>query len=274
MKLDPSECTFGMEAGKFLGYVATTKGIKSDPEKVKVILRSTTPKEKAVLTLTHTTRSLRKLFRTYKVSVVTDGPIEEVLKGSGTTGRLAPWAAELRTYHISYIQRKGAEGQIVKKFFGQGEQVLQTSYKSNEGTSGAKKEPQEELTLMPRAWRLYVGRESNKEGLEDNMDYEALLARLVASTGRGMQDLHVFVDSKCLVDCVEGIRCQEQKNQRGIGKVSINLTRSLNQEVSVGVKTRPSMEVQAKLPEKIGNVSKKAASGRSSPTWEDHSGSN
>ncbi|GKA54769.1 hypothetical protein Tco_0753718 [Tanacetum coccineum] len=206
MKLDLSECAFGMEAGKFLGYVATTEGIKSNPEKVKVILRSTTPK---------------------------------------------------------------------------GEQVLQTLYKSNEGTSGSKKEPQEELTPMPRAWRLYVGRESNKEGLEDNMDYEALLARLVASTGRGMKDLHVFVDSKCLVDCVKGIGCQEQKNQRGrkpkIGNtnmVSINLTRSLNQEVSVGVKTRPSVEVQDKHQKKIGNVSKKAASGRSSPTWEDHSESN
>ncbi|GJQ99182.1 reverse transcriptase domain-containing protein [Tanacetum coccineum] len=74
--------------------------------------------EKAVLVLIHTIRYLRKLFRTYKVSVVTDGPMEEVPKGLGTTGKLALWAVELRTYHISYIQRKEAEGQTVKKFSG------------------------------------------------------------------------------------------------------------------------------------------------------------
>ncbi|GKC52293.1 hypothetical protein Tco_1075038 [Tanacetum coccineum] len=44
MKIDPIECTFGMKEGKFLGYVVTTEGIKADPEKVKVILRITTPK--------------------------------------------------------------------------------------------------------------------------------------------------------------------------------------------------------------------------------------
>ncbi|GJW90621.1 hypothetical protein Tco_0168174 [Tanacetum coccineum] len=43
MKIHPSEFTFGMEEGKFLGYVAATEWIKADLEKVKVILQSTTP---------------------------------------------------------------------------------------------------------------------------------------------------------------------------------------------------------------------------------------
>ncbi|GJR71357.1 hypothetical protein Tco_0083722, partial [Tanacetum coccineum] len=38
-------------------------------------------------------------------------PMEEMLKLSGTKGRLAKWVAELRTYHVSYVQRKEAEGQ-------------------------------------------------------------------------------------------------------------------------------------------------------------------
>ncbi|GKC71989.1 reverse transcriptase domain-containing protein [Tanacetum coccineum] len=45
-------------------------------------------------------------------------------------------------------------------------------------------------------------------------DYEALLAGLAASTNQGMKDLHVFIDSLTLVA----------------------------QEVSVGIKTRPSVE--------------------------------
>ncbi|GJR83598.1 reverse transcriptase domain-containing protein [Tanacetum coccineum] len=78
-----------------------------------------TPTEKAVLTLVHTARSSRTTFRKHQVKVITDRPVEEMLKLSGTEGRLAKWAAELRTYHVSDI-----EGQVVKKFFGQGEQTL------------------------------------------------------------------------------------------------------------------------------------------------------
>ncbi|GJS82931.1 reverse transcriptase domain-containing protein [Tanacetum coccineum] len=205
MKIDPSECTFGMEKGKFLGYVATIEGIKSDPEKVKGLEICYTAKEKALLALIHTTRCLTNIFRTYKVSVVTDSPKEDILKVLETTRQQALWAAELRTYHVSYIRRKEAKGKIVKKFFGKGEQVLQVPGKNNEGASIAREKPQDELTPTPRALRLYVGRESNKEGsrvgmvmvdpeekeyshaiclnfyaFEDDIDYEALLAGLVA----------------------------------------------------------------------------------------------
>ncbi|GJU73641.1 hypothetical protein Tco_1265046 [Tanacetum coccineum] len=48
----------------------------------------------------------------------------------------------------------------------------------------------------------------------------------------------------------------------------------LKQEVSVGVKTKTSVEAQDKLPEKARNVSKKTASGKSIPTWEDRKGNN
>ncbi|GKB57220.1 reverse transcriptase domain-containing protein [Tanacetum coccineum] len=82
-----------------------------------------TPTEKMVQALIHTTRSLRTTFRKHKVTVVTDGPMEEILKLSGREGRLAKWPAKIRTYDISYIHRKEAEGLVVKKFFRQGEQV-------------------------------------------------------------------------------------------------------------------------------------------------------
>ncbi|GJX66733.1 reverse transcriptase domain-containing protein [Tanacetum coccineum] len=85
-----------------------------------------TPTEKRVQALIHTARSLRTVFRKHKVKVVTDGPMEETLKLAGREGRLGKWATEIRTYDISYVQRKEAEGPIVKKFFGQGEQVEET----------------------------------------------------------------------------------------------------------------------------------------------------
>ncbi|GKD18636.1 reverse transcriptase domain-containing protein, partial [Tanacetum coccineum] len=46
-----------------------------------------TPTEKMVHALIHMTKSLRAIFRKHKVKVVTDGPIEKILKLSGKEGR-------------------------------------------------------------------------------------------------------------------------------------------------------------------------------------------
>ncbi|GJY17195.1 reverse transcriptase domain-containing protein [Tanacetum coccineum] len=112
-----------------------------------------TPMEKRVQALIHTTRSLTKIFRKHKVKVVTDGPMEEILKLSGKEGRLAKWATEVHTYDISYIARKEAEGLVMKKFFSQGEQVKRTPDTNEGGTLTLSKKLQVKSTPTPRAWR-------------------------------------------------------------------------------------------------------------------------
>ncbi|GJR64787.1 reverse transcriptase domain-containing protein [Tanacetum coccineum] len=183
-----------------------------------------TPMEKRVQAPIHTTRSLRKIFRKHKVKVVTNGPMEEILKLSEKEGRLAKWVAEIRTYDISYIPRKEAEGLAMKKFFGQGEQVEGTPNANEGGTFTLSKKLQAKSTPTPRVWRLYLGKETIEESLgvgiilvspEEKMhsyairltlnapnhvmDCEALLTGLAASTNQGMKDLHVFIDSLTLV---------------------------------------------------------------------------
>ncbi|XP_056847422.1 uncharacterized protein LOC130498094 [Raphanus sativus] len=37
MKLNPSKCSFGVSSGKFLGYIATHRGIEANPEQVRAI---------------------------------------------------------------------------------------------------------------------------------------------------------------------------------------------------------------------------------------------
>ncbi|GKF01965.1 hypothetical protein Tco_0028888, partial [Tanacetum coccineum] len=126
----------------------------------------------------------------------------------------------------------------------------------------------------------------------------------VASVGRGMKDLHVFAHSKFLVDQVEGnmvLRIKGAKRYReeimdatspfhrfritylpkalnpkaetltGVASIRLEFRK---QEVSVGVKIKTSVEAQDKLPKKARNVSKKTASGKSIPTWEDRKGNN
>ncbi|GJX73611.1 reverse transcriptase domain-containing protein [Tanacetum coccineum] len=130
------------------------------------------------------------------------------------------------------------------------------------------------------------------------MNYEALLAGLVALAVKGMKDLHVFINLQILVDHVEGNRipAMEQENRyreeimdattpfhrfrithlpKILNPKAKMLTRLatiqlefLNQEVSVGIKTRP-MESYEKERRAIG----KMPMGKPNYNWET-SGSN
>ncbi|GJU68132.1 hypothetical protein Tco_1254391 [Tanacetum coccineum] len=158
-----------------------------------------TPTEKMVQALIHTTRSLRTTFR----------------------------------------KHKEAEGSVVKKFFGQGEQMQKTPNANKEETSNLSKKLQAKLTPTPRAWRLYLGKEVIKEGLgvgiilvspdekmhsyairlkfnafDHAMDCEALLAGLVIFSIKCMKDLYVFIDSLTLVAQIEGNHMPPTKQQR------------------------------------------------------------
>lgn len=46
MKLNPSKCSFGVRAGKFLGYLITKKGIKANPDQLRSVLNLTDPRNK------------------------------------------------------------------------------------------------------------------------------------------------------------------------------------------------------------------------------------
>ena len=38
MKLNPSKCAFGVSLGKFLGFMVSHRGIKTNPDKIQAIL--------------------------------------------------------------------------------------------------------------------------------------------------------------------------------------------------------------------------------------------
>ncbi|GKD58565.1 reverse transcriptase domain-containing protein [Tanacetum coccineum] len=44
MKLNPKKCSFGVEEGKFLGYMVTSEGIRANPKKTKAISDLQSPK--------------------------------------------------------------------------------------------------------------------------------------------------------------------------------------------------------------------------------------
>lgn len=43
MRLNPSKCTFGVQAGKFLGFMLIARGIKANPYKCRAVLEMRSP---------------------------------------------------------------------------------------------------------------------------------------------------------------------------------------------------------------------------------------
>ena len=53
LRLNAEKCTFGVEAGKFLGYLISTRGIEANPDQIEAVNRlkpPSNPKEVQVLT--------------------------------------------------------------------------------------------------------------------------------------------------------------------------------------------------------------------------------
>ncbi|GKB78536.1 reverse transcriptase domain-containing protein [Tanacetum coccineum] len=173
--------------------------------------------------------------------------------------------AEVRIYDISFIQRKEAKGSVVKKFFGQGEQVQETPDENERGMINLSKKLQAKSTPTPRAWRLYLGKETIKEGsgvgiilvsLDEKMhsyairlkfnasdhviDCETLLAGLAAFVSKGMKDLHVFMDSPKLIAQTKGNHMpateQEMKYKKEIMEATTPFHRYQNKTIAGGDK--------------------------------------
>nr|GEV96846.1 hypothetical protein [Tanacetum cinerariifolium] len=207
MKLNPKKYLFGMEEGKFLGYIVTSEGIMDNPEKQRLswtcphqglltneavsamlptkrygkkmpihyVSRSLqgaktnyAPMEKLALALVYAARRLRRYFQAHPIKVITDSPIEKVLNKSRASGRAS----------------------------------------NNEGSRAG-------LILIARddveysyALRLNFSNSNN------DAEYEALLAGLRIATEMQVKNIHAFVDSKLVASQVKG--SYEAKGERMI----------------------------------------------------------
>nr|GEW08595.1 reverse transcriptase domain-containing protein [Tanacetum cinerariifolium] len=166
---------------------------------------------------------------------------------------------EIRTYDTSYIQRKEVKGSMMRKFFGEGEQVGKMPNANKEETLNLTKKLHTKSTPTPRAWRLYLCKEAIEEGLgiviiqvipkekmylyaiwlkfkasNYAMDCEALLVGLAAFANQGIKDFYVFNDSLTLVAQVEGNHTPATKYKRRSVKRIVNYKARIPQLGSIG----------------------------------------
>jgi len=72
--------------------------------------------EKAALAVVFSARRLRHYFQSFTVVVMTDLPIQKVLKKPDVAGRMVKWAVELSEFDIKYEPRGPIKGQIFADF--------------------------------------------------------------------------------------------------------------------------------------------------------------
>ena len=74
------------------------------------------PLEKLVLALVHAIRKLPHYFQAHTIYVLTEYPLQSLLKRSDFTGRIAKWGTRLGSFDIRYRPRSLVKGQVLTDF--------------------------------------------------------------------------------------------------------------------------------------------------------------
>ena len=74
------------------------------------------PLEKLVLALVHATKKLPQYFQAHTVFVLTEYPLQLLLKRSDFTGMIAKWGTRLGSFDIQYKPWNAVKGQVLANF--------------------------------------------------------------------------------------------------------------------------------------------------------------
>ncbi|XP_016196290.1 uncharacterized protein LOC107637382 [Arachis ipaensis] len=179
MRLNPEKCAFGVQGGKFLGFMLTSRGIVANPEKCEAILKMNSPKT-----------------------------IKEILTKPELAGRLIKWSVELSEYDIQYQPRKTPRLQILADFIAElttTDNQTEKSWKlyvdsaSNKEGSGAGVTLKEGEQVIAEQSLQFSFTASNNQA-----EYEALLAGLKLAQDLQISKLTVYCDSLLVVQQIKG----------------------------------------------------------------------
>nr|XP_023905133.1 uncharacterized protein LOC112016905 [Quercus suber] len=172
------------------------------------------PLEKLVLALIHATRKLPHYFQAHTVHVLTEYPLQLLLRRSDFTGRIAKWGTRLGSFDIRYRPRNSVKGQVLADFIAEfspkekGEivcrletrpwKVFVDSASSSMGAGSGVVIVTPEGIRLEHSFRLGF-RASNNEA-----EYEAFLAGLRAASSLGAREVELYSDSRLVVNQVQG----------------------------------------------------------------------
>ncbi|XP_056698514.1 uncharacterized protein [Spinacia oleracea] len=234
MKLNPTKFSFGVSAGKFLGYIVTQRGIEASPDQIRAIIniqsprniKESKPKEGEVLQLYlafSTTAVSAVLAREDKKQQLPIYYISKSLLEAETrpelTGRMEKWTMALGGFDIKYQPRTAVKSQALADFVADFSPDLE-------------KIADDEVKLInniEETWTLFVDGSSNFRGAglgvvlkspqgdmitqaiccdfkatNNEAEYEALIAGMTLAEELGAIGLNTFSDSQLIVNQING----------------------------------------------------------------------
>ena len=72
--------------------------------------------QKLLYTLLVASRKLRHYFQGHPVKVVTERPLEQILRNSNATGRVAEWAIELQEFELTFVTTSTIKSRALAEF--------------------------------------------------------------------------------------------------------------------------------------------------------------
>ena len=162
--------------------------------------------EKLAFALIIATRRLKPYFQVHTIVVLTDKPLRKAMSSPEVAGQMALWAVELSEFDIQYRLRTAVKGQVVADFIAE--------FTLGDGQVAEEK----------RQWDIYTDRSSNRraggagvviqtlEGdkiqcmirlefpiTNNEVEYEALVARLDLAKAAGVEDIVIHCDSQVVM---------------------------------------------------------------------------
>ena len=120
------------------------------------------PLENAILAVVQATRKLSHYFQAYIVVVLTQLPLQPLLRKYDYTGRVAKWATILGAFDIKYMTRTSVNGQVLADLVAEFAKPLleeNGEWPSMDGKSVGMISLQE-----PLSWKVYVDNAANQRG--------------------------------------------------------------------------------------------------------------
>ncbi|XP_021980658.1 uncharacterized protein LOC110876804 [Helianthus annuus] len=182
------------------------------------------PLEKLALALVFASRRLRRYFQGHKVTLMTDQPLQKVLRRPELSGRLAKWAVKLGEHSLEFKARTAMKGQILADFLaevpeGEGPELLkwealerEEKEKEDEAvwkllTDGASSEEGSGagITLIsPEGVELTYAIRLDFENTNNIAEYEALLAGMRLAKKMNAKHVEASTDSQLVVKQYQG----------------------------------------------------------------------
>ena len=167
------------------------------------------PLEKLVLALVHATRKLSHYFQAQTMFVLTEYPLQPLLKRSDFTGRIAKWGTQLGSFDIRYRPRNSVKGQVLADFIAEftpkndGKIICNAESRSwkvfVDGTSNAMGAGAGIVIITPEGIRLEHSFRLGFKASNNEAEYEAFQVGLRAVLYLGAKDVEIYLDSRLVV---------------------------------------------------------------------------